>query len=150
MDASEGPFFLGETFSLFEVAMAPFWQRYLWVGQHYRDLAFPEEPAFARMHKWWAAVQAHPAVAATLVCRARLVASYSDYALNRGTSAYAKSVQQYLSAEAQGQQPQGEHKTASTTPGTPSGPANRRGSFALALAVLAAAAAAAAALCHRR
>ncbi|CAK0851519.1 unnamed protein product, partial [Prorocentrum cordatum] len=76
--AASGPFFLGAQFSLFEVALAPFWQRYIWVGSHYRGLAFPDlEPPFERMAAWWAAVEAHPAVSATLVCRARLVSSYT-------------------------------------------------------------------------
>ena len=89
----EGPFFLGDTFSAFEIALAPFWQRYLWVGSTYRGLSFPADEEFKRLQLWWSAVEQHPAVAATLVCRDRLISSYSDYAENKGTSEYAKSIQ---------------------------------------------------------
>lgn len=45
-----GPFFLGETFSLVDVALAPFWQRFLVVGGHYRGLQFPDkDPDFRRL-----------------------------------------------------------------------------------------------------
>ena len=101
MAASGGPFFLGARFSAFEIALAPFWQRYLWVGSEYRGLVFPEaedDCDFARLQTWWAAVERHPAVAATLVCRERLISSYSDYATNKGTSEYAKIIQGSMGA----------------------------------------------------
>lgn len=45
-----GAFFLGETFSLVDIALAPFWQRFLIVGGHYRGLKFPDkEPEFRRL-----------------------------------------------------------------------------------------------------
>ena len=91
--SDDGPFFLGQEFSAFECAVAPFWQRYLWVGSVYRNLQFPSnEPAFHRLQQWWEAVAAHPSVAATLVCQPRLVSSYRDYAEAKGTSEYAKQI----------------------------------------------------------
>jgi len=98
--STDGDFFLGEQFSAFEIAIAPFWQRYLWVGSVYRGFSFPRDADFARLERWWSAVEKHPAVAATLVCRERLVSSYSDYAENRGTSEYAKAIQASLGASA--------------------------------------------------
>jgi glutathione S-transferase len=91
-----GPYFQGEEFCLVDVALAPFWQQIHWVGGHYRGLALPSnesDPAFARLEAWWAAVRARPSVAATLVCRERLVASYHEYAVNVGTSDFAQGMQ---------------------------------------------------------
>eukprot|EP00873_Tetraselmis_striata_P010183 jgi/Tetstr1/430447/TSEL_020257.t1 len=89
---AEGPFFLGSRFSMVDIALAPFWQRFTWVGGHYLGLTFPETPAFERMADWWAGCQARPSVAATLVCRPRLVSSYSQYFRGLGTSDIAKSI----------------------------------------------------------
>ena len=67
----------------------------------YRGFTFPEDdPDFARLHAWWTAVAQRPSVAATQVCRERLVASYCDYAENKGTSEAAKAVQASLGANA--------------------------------------------------
>lgn len=128
--SSSWPFFLGEQFSLFEVAIAPFWQRYLWVGSHYRDLAFPDQTAFQRLAAWWAAVERHPAVAATFVCRPRLVSSYNDYEKNKGTSDIAKSLQQGLSGAARKHHEQaiGVQQAATST-------AHQRGAVVSALAL---------------
>jgi glutathione S-transferase len=90
---SGGPFFLGDRFSMVDVAFAPFWQRMLWVGSHYIGLKFPAEPAFDRLHKWWNATSKRPSVAATFVCKERLIASYSDYARNTATSDVARTLQ---------------------------------------------------------
>ncbi|KAJ1458908.1 hypothetical protein M885DRAFT_511964 [Pelagophyceae sp. CCMP2097] len=93
----EGPFFLGAQFSLLEVAAAPFWQRILLVGSFYRGLHLPDGPDFDRLRTWWAACEQHPAVANTLVCTARLISSYKDYATNTGTSDCARGTQENLS-----------------------------------------------------
>uniref|UniRef100_A0A0G4HYN7 GST N-terminal domain-containing protein n=1 Tax=Chromera velia CCMP2878 TaxID=1169474 RepID=A0A0G4HYN7_9ALVE len=98
---SEGPFFFGKKFSLVDIAFAPFWQRFEWVGGHYRGLTFPaDNPEFCRLAVWWEAVRKHPSVAATLVCRPRLIVSYSQYSTNKGTSDYAKSMQSRLQTKA--------------------------------------------------
>jgi glutathione S-transferase len=89
MDAN-GPFFLGDRFTMVEVVFAPFWQRMLWIGGHYMQLTFPNESEFDRLHSWWGATSKRPSIASTFVCQPRLVASYSDYALNRATSDFAK------------------------------------------------------------
>jgi glutathione S-transferase len=90
-DVNNGYYFNATEFSLVDVALAPFWQRFLTVGKHYLGLVFPmNEPEFQRLNQWWQAVSARPSVAATLVCEARLVASYQDYARNVATSDVAR------------------------------------------------------------
>ena len=51
---SSGPYFLGSAFSLVDVALAPFWQRFIIVGGHYRGLTFPEDPEFHRLQVYTA------------------------------------------------------------------------------------------------
>jgi hypothetical protein len=58
-----------------------------------------DEPEFLRLHSWWEATSQRPSVAATLVSKPRLIASYSDYALNRGTSDFAQGMQASLSTK---------------------------------------------------
>mmetsp|Transcript_14327 Transcript_14327/g.46759 ORF Transcript_14327/g.46759 Transcript_14327/m.46759 type:complete len:338 (+) Transcript_14327:83-1096(+) len=98
--STEGPFFLGNDFSFTDVSFAPFYQRILWVGAAYRGVQIPTtgDPALERMHQWWQAVSQRDSVKKTLVCEDRLVASYSNYAENKATSDYAKSMMSSLSA----------------------------------------------------
>ena len=88
---NSGPFFWGDRFSMVDVALAPFWQRMIWVGGHYCNLQFPDDdPDFQRLQVWWEACRSRPSVRATLVCQPRLIASYSDYVTNVATSDFAK------------------------------------------------------------
>ena len=94
----EGPYFLGKDFSYTDVSFAPFFQRILWVGKAYRNIDLPkEDPAVKRILAWWDAVSKRKSVAKTLVSRDRLIASYSNYAENKATSDYAKSLMSSLS-----------------------------------------------------
>jgi glutathione S-transferase len=87
----DGPFFNGKEFSMVDIALAPFWQRILIVGGHYMGLKLPtEDLAFQRLETWWQAVRSRPSVAATIVCDARLIASYSDYSKGVATSDAAR------------------------------------------------------------
>lgn len=52
---SEGPFFLGECFSVFECAVLPWFQRLECVLGHYRGYELPDEPAYARLRVWFCA-----------------------------------------------------------------------------------------------
>eukprot|EP00977_Amphora_coffeiformis_P017087 scaffold5479_cov199-Amphora_coffeaeformis.AAC.26 len=93
-----GPYFLGNQFSAVDIALAPFWQRILWVGGHYRDLSLPnDDAAFGRLEQWWQAVSQRPSVAHTLVGRQRLIASYKQYAQNVATSDWATTMQSSMS-----------------------------------------------------
>lgn len=94
-----GPFFRGAHFSYTDVSFAPFFWRILLVGKHYRDIELPDDdPDIRRLMEWWRAVKARGSVAKTLVCEERLIASYSNYAENKATSDYAKSLMSSLSA----------------------------------------------------
>ncbi|GAB5361069.1 hypothetical protein AAMO2058_000683100 [Amorphochlora amoebiformis] len=96
-NTDEGAYFLGEQFSMVDIAFAPFWQRFLWVGGHYRDLKFPtEEKEFKRLNIWWDTVSKRPSVARTLVCKPRLLSSYKQYSRNEATSNYGKMIQGIL------------------------------------------------------
>lgn len=57
---SEGPYFFRSQFTLVDIALAPFWQRFLWVGQHYRGLHVDGDDATVRLHEWWNAVSTRP------------------------------------------------------------------------------------------
>ena len=97
--SDEGPYFLGKSFSFTDVSFAPFWQRILWGGSAYRGIDLPkDDPAVQRMNLWWDAVSKRPSVANTLVSKDRLISSYSNYAENKATSDYAKSMMSSLSA----------------------------------------------------
>lgn len=91
--SADGPYYLGDRFSLVDVALAPFWQRILWVGGHYFGLKLPDDDNdFQRLAKWWMACSERPSIKKTLVCRERLIASYSDYARNVATSDFANNM----------------------------------------------------------
>ena len=94
---SKGPYFFGSQFTLVDIALAPFWQRFLWVGKHYRDLNVDDgEDATDRVKAWWKAVSDRPSVQRTMVGKERLIASYKQYSTNEGTSDYAQGVQSGL------------------------------------------------------
>jgi glutathione S-transferase len=89
--SDDGPFFDGKEFSLVDVALAPFWQRIRTVGLQYFGLTFlMDEPEFQRLDQWWKSVEARPSVAATIVCEARMVSTYSDYSNYVATSDAAR------------------------------------------------------------
>ena len=86
-----GNYFDGDQFSMVDVCLAPFWQRFVTVGRDYFNLTFPmEEPEFQRLDKWWTAVKNRPSVSNTICCEPRLVATYSDYSRNVATSDAAR------------------------------------------------------------
>jgi hypothetical protein len=43
-----------------------------------------------RLEKWWEAASKRPSVVATIVCKERLIAGYTQYAKNEATSDFAK------------------------------------------------------------
>jgi len=103
-----GPYFLGNRFTYVDVSFAPFWQRILSVGAHYRGIELPkgaDDEDFLRLEQWWTAVSARPSVAKTIVCTDRLVASYWGYAANEATSDYAKGIYGSLSKSTQNASP---------------------------------------------
>eukprot|EP00636_Phaeomonas_parva_P017741 CAMPEP_0118868874 /NCGR_PEP_ID=MMETSP1163-20130328/12338_1 /TAXON_ID=124430 /ORGANISM="Phaeomonas parva, Strain CCMP2877" /LENGTH=323 /DNA_ID=CAMNT_0006803671 /DNA_START=179 /DNA_END=1146 /DNA_ORIENTATION=+ len=94
-----GPYFLGEQVCMVDIALAPFYQRFLWVGGHYRDLVFPtQEPEFQRLERWWDAISKRPAFKRTIVSQGRLISSYRQYARNEGNSEFARNLRASLGA----------------------------------------------------
>ena len=89
-----GPFFLGGQFSMVDLALIPWWRRFVAVAGAYRGFEVPEgpDPAFGRLHRWAAACEALPAVGATIVDQQRLVADYSGYANASATSDVARRI----------------------------------------------------------
>jgi glutathione S-transferase len=86
-----GPYFLGNRFSMVDVALAPFWERILWVGNHYFGLVLPRDDVdFERLDQWWEACRQRPSIEKTLVCKERLIASYLDYYQGKATSDFAR------------------------------------------------------------
>eukprot|EP00977_Amphora_coffeiformis_P024152 scaffold15108_cov180-Amphora_coffeaeformis.AAC.28 len=75
-----GPFVLGATFSAADIVLGTIWIRVLWLGEHYRDLKFPDEPTFVRLAAWWKAVSTRQSFQKTMVCRERLLACDLTYA----------------------------------------------------------------------
>ncbi|CAK9008559.1 Glutathione S-transferase L3 (AtGSTL3) (GST class-lambda member 3) [Durusdinium trenchii] len=94
--SKDGPYFLGKEISMVDIALFPFWQRFLWVGRHYRGLEMPKDKEFERLQRWWEATCNRPAFKATLVCQDRLISSYGQYSRNEGTSDCAKGLQSSL------------------------------------------------------
>jgi len=74
---AEGPFFLGDDFSLADIALAPFWQRMTTVLRAYRRF---DPAASPRLQAWYEAVQARPSFRCTVVDPERLIAQYADCA----------------------------------------------------------------------
>eukprot|EP00540_Astrosyne_radiata_P001694 CAMPEP_0116841548 /NCGR_PEP_ID=MMETSP0418-20121206/10999_1 /TAXON_ID=1158023 /ORGANISM="Astrosyne radiata, Strain 13vi08-1A" /LENGTH=289 /DNA_ID=CAMNT_0004472013 /DNA_START=163 /DNA_END=1032 /DNA_ORIENTATION=+ len=88
-----GPFFLGDRFSLADIALASFWQHMMWVGPDWMGMELPkDDPAFERLQRWANATLTRPSVAATRVCRPRLVSTYSPYAKNTAQSDFTKNL----------------------------------------------------------
>mmetsp|Transcript_18792 Transcript_18792/g.52365 ORF Transcript_18792/g.52365 Transcript_18792/m.52365 type:complete len:197 (+) Transcript_18792:495-1085(+) len=85
-----GPFFVGGSFGLADISIAPWWERLLSVSKAYRGFEVPDTEEFARLHKWYAACLEVQAFKRTIVDQEKLVANYSGYANNSATSDAAK------------------------------------------------------------
>jgi len=74
---SEGPFFLGDDFSMADIALAPWWQRMVSVLRAYRKF---DPTVCPRLQTWYEAVEARPSYQRTIVHPERLIEEFSDYA----------------------------------------------------------------------
>uniref|UniRef100_A0A7S4C6T0 Glutathione transferase n=1 Tax=Chrysotila carterae TaxID=13221 RepID=A0A7S4C6T0_CHRCT len=92
--SEDGPFFAGQSFSLVDIALFPWYERFLTVGAAYRGFQTPKTPAFERLNKWHAAVRARPSVSRTLADPKRLIENYAGYADNSATSDAANKFRQ--------------------------------------------------------
>mmetsp|Transcript_12411 Transcript_12411/g.35267 ORF Transcript_12411/g.35267 Transcript_12411/m.35267 type:complete len:102 (+) Transcript_12411:205-510(+) len=86
---SEGPFFLGDDFTMADIALAPWWQRMCSVLRAYRKF---DPSAIPRLQAWFEAVEARPSFHRTVVDPEKLIEEYADCAdmeestkLRRGT-----------------------------------------------------------------
>jgi len=85
----DGPFFLGPTFSMVDIALAP-WLIRLWVFDHFKTggLGMPEageeggqeHETWPRWRKWAAAVKERRSVQETTSARERYIPAYQRYA----------------------------------------------------------------------
>mmetsp|Transcript_2403 Transcript_2403/g.5566 ORF Transcript_2403/g.5566 Transcript_2403/m.5566 type:complete len:276 (+) Transcript_2403:130-957(+) len=74
---AEGPFFLGDDFSMADVALAPWWQRMCTVLRAYRKF---DPSACPRLQAWFEAVEARPSFQRTVVDPERLIEEFADCA----------------------------------------------------------------------
>jgi glutathione S-transferase len=98
MDSTGGPWFLGSTFSLVDIMLAP-WAKRLWLIDHYKPggLGIPEEAdrghdqeVWARWEMWYQAIINRDSVLATWSEDQDYIAVYKRYAENTTQSEVAK------------------------------------------------------------
>jgi glutathione S-transferase len=75
----QGPFFLGDQFTVADIAVAPYFDRMV-VLEHYRDYRVPNDGDTAKWHEWSKNVLSRPSVAATRQDRERIIEAYKRYA----------------------------------------------------------------------
>jgi len=73
----DGPFFLGDDFSLADIALAPWWQRMCTVLRAYRKF---DPSARPRLQIWYEAILARPSFRNTVVDAERLIEQHADCA----------------------------------------------------------------------
>lgn len=79
----EGPFFLGDDFSMADIALVPWWQRMVSVLRAYRKF---DPSAHPRLQAWHEAVQARPSVRRTAVDPERLIEDHVGCADSGGAA----------------------------------------------------------------
>lgn len=95
----EGPYFLGNEFSLIDIVIAP-WANRLWVFDHFKGgLGLPDEgkggddeKVWARWRKWLEAVESRKTIKETLSEREHYLPIYQRYAEDKAQSEAAKAV----------------------------------------------------------
>jgi len=74
---SEGPFFLGDDFSMADIALAPWWQRMCTALRAYRKF---DPSGCPRLQAWYEAVEARPSFRLTVVDPERLLEEFASFA----------------------------------------------------------------------
>eukprot|EP00035_Acanthoeca_spectabilis_P033547 m.24229 g.24229 ORF g.24229 m.24229 type:complete len:310 (+) comp6045_c0_seq1:114-1043(+) len=87
-----GPFFLGESFSAVDIAVAPWLVCRMCILQHYRGFCVPETSEYAAFHAWAAAVAARPSITGTIPTLERLIWAYKRYADGTAKSMVADAI----------------------------------------------------------
>jgi len=94
-------FFLGDVFSIADIALVPWFVRLQesWLGQH-RGFFIPDSPEYGRLRAWGEAIKQRPSVLATIIKRERIIQNYRGYLLNTATSAVAMEYRSGVAAPA--------------------------------------------------
>ena len=90
----EGPFFMGESMGLVDIAYVP-WSLRFYILNEYRGFDIPKDGAkWERFQRWRDACEKHPSVLETLkkINLDDLCASYERYAKNQAGSLVAKAI----------------------------------------------------------
>jgi glutathione S-transferase len=89
--SSGSSYFLGESFSAVDIALAPWYQRILSVSSTYCDFSFPTKHVeFDRLRTWYESVRQRQSFAVTCASEERLVKNYEGYANNTASSDVAR------------------------------------------------------------
>lgn len=75
--AKEGPFFLGDDFTIADIALAPWWQRMVSVLRAYRKF---DPSVSSRLQTWYEAVETRPAFRRTAMDPERLIEDAAEFA----------------------------------------------------------------------
>lgn len=90
----DGPFFLGEQFSLADLLLLPMWDQFRFILPHWRGLelipAGDEQPWAPRMRQWAAAVEQRESHKSNRMTKEEYVKGYGGYAGARGVSEFGK------------------------------------------------------------
>lgn len=90
--SSEGPYWLGDRFSLLDITYYPWFER--WAAlEHYRGLTIPDD--CQRLKKWWAAVGDRASIQTTAQSPNYHIEQYARYANDTTTSSTAQEMKRY-------------------------------------------------------
>jgi glutathione S-transferase len=90
--AGEGPYWLGAQFSLLDIALYPWFERWAAIA-HYRGATLPA--ACSRLIAWEQQVRDHPAIQVTAQSGDYHIAQYSQYASGAATGKTAQEMRRY-------------------------------------------------------
>lgn len=90
--SEEGPYWLGDRFSLLDITYYPWFERWA-VLEHYRGLSIPD--SCIRLKTWWQAVGDRPAVQATAQSADYHIEKYDRYANNTAAGTTAQEMKRY-------------------------------------------------------
>mmetsp|Transcript_48772 Transcript_48772/g.76137 ORF Transcript_48772/g.76137 Transcript_48772/m.76137 type:complete len:314 (-) Transcript_48772:92-1033(-) len=89
---SSSGYFLGDRYSMADLALGPWWQRFYVILKTYRQFEVPQTAEYSRLHDWWRNVSKRPSFARTIVSHDRLVNNYREYADGSATSEVARTI----------------------------------------------------------
>jgi glutathione S-transferase len=90
--SAEGPYWLGDRFSLLDLTYYPWFER--WAAlEHYRGLSLPDD--CQRLKRWWQAVSDRPAIQATAQSPTYHIEQYARYASNTAAGQTAQDLKRY-------------------------------------------------------